>query len=663
LWRRFLLTDTIQLMASSRLPGTPRPRNPLTDMRSRLVLLAALILAVQAPGYTRPPVAAAASSCGPTIVGGVLATNATWTASCNPYLVASTVQIQQGVTLTIEPGVLIQAGSINTMFVNHGVISALGTNANRIVFDGQGHTSSFFSAKSAPQSAHVNLDYVVVRDGGSLWPATGFSQPALLTLRHSLIQNLNGWSYLWYPPADEYIEYNTFINAAGFSVGHSWPNKFYFTSNRFVSRHPSAPQYWVESWNQTAEVHQNSFENAGQMALKLKSGYSSGGIDGTQNYWGTSDESVIGAMIFDDNDDITTPGFIPFKPYLSSPSSTLLPLLQLSTGGQGSGSIAGAPLPGGCSNCRVPMDLDSVVSLTATADAGSRFVGWSGACTGTGTCQVTMDDSKAVTALFGLTHQLSTSISGSGGGTVTSSPVGIDCGTDCSEVYDTGTVVTLTATPNATSTFAGWSGGGCSGMGTCQVTMDGAKSVTGEFAASSLAVLRTGSGGGTVTSSPVGIDCGTDCSEVYDTGTVVTLTATPNATSTFAGWSGGGCSGMGTCQVTMDGAKTVTATLNLVPPPPPPQAKSLTVRAKPKKVEAGRRTKLTALIDPCSANTQGDAIDLYRGTRKIGSKVANSECKAVFKVKMKKTAKFKVSSPADADSLAAASGTVRVRVV
>jgi hypothetical protein len=77
-----------------------------------------------------------------------------------------------------------------------------------------------------------------------------------------------------------------------------------------------------------------------------------------------------------------------------------------------------------------------------------------------------------------------------------------------------------------------------------------------------LTVTKAGTGTGIVTSSPAGINCGSDCSEAYNSGTVVTLTATADTSSTFAGWSGG-CTGTGTCAVTMDAAKAVTATFTL----------------------------------------------------------------------------------------------------
>jgi hypothetical protein len=73
-----------------------------------------------------------------------------------------------------------------------------------------------------------------------------------------------------------------------------------------------------------------------------------------------------------------------------------------------------------------------------------------------------------------------------------------------------------------------------------------------------LTVIKNGNG--TVTSTPMGINCGADCSEVYTSGAVVTLTATPGRNRVFTGWSGGGCTGTGSCTVTMDANKTVRAT-------------------------------------------------------------------------------------------------------
>ncbi|HQR11684.1 MAG TPA: hypothetical protein PLW68_10185, partial [Casimicrobiaceae bacterium] len=104
------------------------------------------------------------------------------------------------------------------------------------------------------------------------------------------------------------------------------------------------------------------------------------------------------------------------------------------------------------------------------------------------------------------------------------------------------------------------------GTGSCVVTVDAAKSVTATFTLPSfvLSVASAGNGAGLVTSNPAGINCGATCSASYTSGTVVTLTAAPTAPSVFAGWSGA-CSGTGSCVVTVDAAKSVTATFNTVP--------------------------------------------------------------------------------------------------
>jgi subtilisin family serine protease len=157
-------------------------------------------------------------------------------------------------------------------------------------------------------------------------------------------------------------------------------------------------------------------------------------------------------------------------------------------------------------------------------------------------------------------HTLTVTKGGAGTGTVTSSPAGINCGSTCTHSFTSGTLVTLTAAPAAGSAFAGWSGGGCSGTGTCQVTLNASTTVTANFALThTLTVSTAGSGSGTVTSSPSGINCGTACSAAYAAGTSVTLTATPASNSKFAGWSGA-CSGTGTCTVTMSSDMSVTAT-------------------------------------------------------------------------------------------------------
>ena len=77
-----------------------------------------------------------------------------------------------------------------------------------------------------------------------------------------------------------------------------------------------------------------------------------------------------------------------------------------------------------------------------------------------------------------ITFNLIVSSAGTGNGTVTSSPAGINCSTSCSASFNAGTIVTLTATAASDSTFGGWSGTGCA---TGYVTMSAATSCTANF--------------------------------------------------------------------------------------------------------------------------------------------------------------------------------------
>jgi glucose/arabinose dehydrogenase len=151
--------------------------------------------------------------------------------------------------------------------------------------------------------------------------------------------------------------------------------------------------------------------------------------------------------------------------------------------------------------------------------------------------------------------------SGAGSGTVTG-PAGISCGSVCSRTFGAGATVTLTATPAAGSVFAGWSGGGCAGTGSCVVTVTAATTVTASFSVPTvtLTVARAGTGSGTITSVPSGIGCPVTCAAPFPTGTSVTLTAQADPGSVFSGWSGGGCAGTGPCTVALSAAATVTAT-------------------------------------------------------------------------------------------------------
>ena len=201
--------------------------------------------------------------------------------------------------------------------------------------------------------------------------------------------------------------------------------------------------------------------------------------------------------------------------------------LTVSRSGTGTGGVASSPAGINCGTvCTVPVTVETTVSLTPTPAAGSRFTGWAGACSGTGACEVSMGAARTVIATFTRnTYALDLARDGTGGGSVTSAPAGINCGATCRFVFNSLTVVKLTAKPVAGSAFAGWTGA-CSGSSlTCSVTMNEAASVGATFSLThyALSVTRNGTSTGTVTSTPAGINCGTTCSKLMPLGSAVRM--------------------------------------------------------------------------------------------------------------------------------------------
>lgn len=244
---------------------------------------------------------------------------------------------------------------------------------------------------------------------------------------------------------------------------------------------------------------------------------------------------------------------------LAAPFTLSTHTLSVSTTGDGGGTISSAPAGIDCgSDCTQVYDYGTMVTLTPSADVGSGFIGWSGACTGMGACVVSMTAARSVVARFDADrHAATVALAGTGVGTITSTPVGINCGVDCTEDYAYGTMVTLSSTPAASSTFGGWSGA-CTGMGACVLDMTAARNVTATHDIRTYDLTVSALGPGTITGA--GINCGVDCSETFDHGTMVTLTATAMGAGSFSGW-GGACAAeiSDTCTVTMTAARSVSA--------------------------------------------------------------------------------------------------------
>lgn len=220
--------------------------------------------------------------------------------------------------------------------------------------------------------------------------------------------------------------------------------------------------------------------------------------------------------------------------------------LNVTTVGNGTVALTG----GGSPNGTYPDGL--AISLTATPAAGYQFDGWSGDATGTiNPLNVTMDADKTVTATFSVIQRTLTVIATNGSVSTNPNPT--------NGVYNDGETVTLTATPAAGYQFDNFtvsSTGSAFGQSTTSnplnITMDNDKTVTAVFKLIRH-TLTLNATDGTVTTSP------NPTNGTYADGTVVTLTATPNANFGFTNWSDDVSGTTNPITITMDSDKTATA--------------------------------------------------------------------------------------------------------
>ena len=191
---------------------------------------------------------------------------------------------------------------------------------------------------------------------------------------------------------------------------------------------------------------------------------------------------------------------------------------------------AGTGMESAGSNAVTPRTVpDAPTSVTATAGTGLATVNWAAPASNGGDAIVGYD----VTSYLGGVAQGTTTVGA-------------------------GTQATLTGLTNGTTyTFRVAARNGV-GTGARSADSNAVTPIAPAAPRFTLAVSKSGTGAGSVTSSAGGINCGATCAADFDAGTNVTLSATPASGSVFAGWSGA-CTGTGSCAVTVDAAKAVTA--------------------------------------------------------------------------------------------------------
>jgi uncharacterized repeat protein (TIGR02543 family) len=241
----------------------------------------------------------------------------------------------------------------------------------------------------------------------------------------------------------------------------------------------------------------------------------------------------------------------------------------------GAGTIDSSPAGISCGTvCTTKFASGTPVHLAATDNSDYFQVGWTGAsCSGRGACDLVLNSDTSVVAHF-LERVTVTADAGAGGTVeVTAPDAPFSVCTDATTcTVNSGDDVAVTATPDAGYTFYGWTGD-CSGtdpVASLSSIAAPGKDCHATFA-TTLSVNGGGSGFGSITSSPAGIDCPPTCTASFPVGTVVTLTLNAGDGQTYGGWHDACEGNVGqTCTRTINGPTSITGDFWAYDPGGPP---------------------------------------------------------------------------------------------
>ena len=239
-------------------------------------------------------------------------------------------------------------------------------------------------------------------------------------------------------------------------------------------------------------------------------------------------------------------------------------LYSLSLNISGAGQVVEQNSSSLCSEegCSALLEQGQSVMLVASAYDGYQFDGWSGDCSGTASCSLSIDGNKAVTAHFSpVLVQLTIELKGQGSVVSTS---GLSCSSSpCQFSVPLGETVSLVANSSSGFQLDSW-GAACGGKSTCTVTVDRNKRVVANFSPIMHQVTLRASSGGLIANGDQSLVCSeSTCTFDFAEGSLLGLTTLAKSGYQFESW-GGACSGTGTCSLEVKQDMTVSANFSSI---------------------------------------------------------------------------------------------------
>jgi hypothetical protein len=252
-----------------------------------------------------------------TTLNGILHTSTTYDTQGSPYCISSSLQIPTGVTATFAAGTSV-AGLDGSSIVVQGGLTVDGTSTARVSLNNVVITPAGLQA--APDVIDIHFANI---SEGSLYAPANDAAYSTLNLTDSAVSDMKDLVRIWYPVGTNVIARNVFRNSGGIFYGADYNDATISIANNYFADWTTG--YALAngaSYNGIAFTQGNTFATTSTVAVMLYPGpdFTSAAIDASNNYWGTTDPSVIQQMIFDINDDIRSAGTVTYTPFLTAPA-------------------------------------------------------------------------------------------------------------------------------------------------------------------------------------------------------------------------------------------------------------------------------------------------------------------------------------------------------
>ena len=241
-----------------------------------------------------------------TEVGGLLRSDTTWGLADSPYLVTASVQIPEGITLTIEAGVEVQVNEAAEIPFNvQGILRVHGSQMSPVYLRGE---QGLFPGQGANLGSLIDIRFAILEGFSFFFSEHG--DQTTVKVRDSVFRDIEDSSRFGDSQFTIRVERSRFENAAGFRFSGD-NNTLLFQNNCFVSKkHPSrlsSSSWFAFSKPPNAEltvIQDNAFLDSGTLAFRAGAVASSVPVFIGPNYYGTTDATIIDQMVYDSSDDL-----------------------------------------------------------------------------------------------------------------------------------------------------------------------------------------------------------------------------------------------------------------------------------------------------------------------------------------------------------------------